>query len=71
MARFYGSMKGSRGEATRAGTASSGFEAHIRGWHAGVRIDCHAENGIDVIEVWETGGSTSPSSKKLLAKLEK
>lgn len=38
MSRYYGSLQGSRGEATRQGTPNSGIDGHIRGWGLGVRV---------------------------------
>jgi len=68
MARFFGEIHGHRGRATRVG--HRGFSAHIRGWNVGVEVSCRIVNGRDVIEVHETGGSHSPSSKRLLVKVE-
>jgi len=71
MARFYGSMQGTRGEATRMGDTKNGFDAHVRGWNVGVRITCRVDkDGKDVIEVWETGGSNRPGGLKLLAEVK-
>ena len=68
MARFFGEMRGHRGRATRIGY--QGLQAHIRGWNVGVEVSCRIVDGHDVIEVHETGGSHSPSSKRLLARIE-
>jgi len=57
MSRFYGSMQGSRGEATRQGTASSGISAHPRGWDLGVRVSGYDDHGTDAFAVNITGGS--------------
>ena len=64
MAHFYAEIQGSRGEATRLGTKSSGITAHVRGWDTGVRVTiCYdPETDTDVIEVHRTGGSNSPSN---------
>lgn len=63
MARFYGEIQGSRGPATRMGTAKSGFEAHIRGWNVGVRVYLDVtEDGKDRLTVYKTGGSNQPMS---------
>jgi len=62
MAQFYGSLQGNRGTATRMGTKNSGIEAHVRGWHTGIKIVCYVdEKGNDVCEAHETGGSSNPS----------
>jgi hypothetical protein len=60
MSRFYGNMKGSRGETTRCGDASHGIAAHVRGWDIGVRATMSVVNGEDVAEVYITGGSNNP-----------
>ena len=39
MSRFYGSLQGSRGEATRQGTRASGITSHTRGWNIGARVE--------------------------------
>lgn len=58
MSRFYGNMKGSRGETTRCGNAASGITGHLRGWDIGVRVNVRALNsGEDVVDVYLTGGS--------------
>lgn len=64
MSRFYGSLQGTRGEATRQGHRS--IVGHIRGWNLGARVTGFpaSERGIDgdserdafVVDV--TGGST-------------
>lgn len=75
MARFYGQIQGNRGEASRMGTAKSGFDAHIRGWNVGVRIECLAsDDGVDgsqdVIKVYQTSGSNGGDPDVLLATLK-
>jgi len=62
MSRFYGSIEGNRGMATRQGTASSGMYGHIRGWHIGASVVCYEnEKGEDCVRVQLTGGSMNPS----------
>lgn len=72
MARFYGSVEGqARTMATRRGSENSGLVAHIRGWNVGVRVVCEVDGqGRDVVRVYETGGSNSGSSGKLLAEVK-
>ena len=70
MARFYASIKGSRGEATRMGSASSGISGHVRGWDVGARVEVDDENGQDVVRVYRTGGSNGGSGE-LLAEFTK
>lgn len=65
MSRFYGSMQGNRGEATRQGTAKSGISAHIRGWNIGISVECHIdENGHDVCIAYKTSGSNDHVSSE-------
>ena len=68
MSRFYGSMQGSRGEATRQGTPNSGIHGHIRGWNAGVKVCVSDVDGVDVFTVYKTGGSNGHSSSELIAR---
>lgn len=67
MSHFYATIQGSRGEATRTGTKNSGMFAHIRGWNIGVRVelDYDEEEG-DVVKIFLTGGSNSPSGEQLI-----
>ena len=57
MSRFYASIKGSRGEATRQGTPKSGITGHVRGWRVGVRVwvDVNDE-GKDEVKISLTSG---------------
>ena len=57
MSRFYGSLSGSRGEATRQGTEKSGIRGHIRGWAIGGEVHCYTFGGEDVVSLAITGGS--------------
>lgn len=70
MARFYGDLQGNRGEATRMGTSSSGIQAHIRGWYAGIAVVCEAhdtaQGEVDICTAYETGGSSSSRYKREL-----
>lgn len=63
MSQWYGSMKGSKGEATRQGTKKSGMTAHIRGWDIGVYVNCFVddEDGKDTISIYKTRGSNNSS----------
>lgn len=58
MSRFYASIQGSRGEATRQGTAASGIDGHIRGWDLGIRASVFGGLAdTDRFVVTVTGGS--------------
>ena len=71
MARFYASIQGNRGEATRMGTPGSGIEGHIRGWNTGVLVKCFVNSrGVDQIIVYRTEGSNNPTTVEVLANFE-
>lgn len=71
MSRFYASIRGARGEATRTGGAASGITGHIRGWHIGVQVDgavvgCSETDNFDV---YVTAGSTGERHKRKVAEI--
>jgi len=67
MSHFYASIRGSRGEATRAGTKNSGMEGHIRGWNIGARVFMSVnDKGEDVCTIYLTSGSNGYSYGKHL-----
>ena len=49
MAQFYGSVQGSRGEASRLGGKESGLEVSATAWGGGVFARLWHEKGIDMI----------------------
>jgi hypothetical protein len=58
MSRFYASIQGNRGEATRQGNKGSGIHSHTRGWSDGIRVvGLVNRDGKDEFRVWHTGGS--------------
>ena len=67
MSRFYASIEGNRGEATRQGTPTSGIEAHAHGWNVGVRVRGLVDGEADEFHVYATGGSNGRSSERLIA----
>lgn len=75
MSRFYGSLQGSRGEATRQGTRASGITGHIRGWNIGARVDVDATEIVidgtpletDRVLVAITGGSNRGGAIEYIA----
>lgn len=69
MARFYASIQGSRGQATRMGTKDSGIKGHIRGWDSGVEVSGYYDQvaDVDVFKVYVTGGSNDQIACKLVA----
>ena len=63
MSRFYASIQGSRGEATRMGTPKSGISGHIRGWANGISVRGFDSDGEDVFRVYATSGSNGGPEK--------
>jgi len=56
MSHFYGTLKGTRGEATRCGTKNAGMETYCASWEGAIR--CYAwhdkETGKDMVRVEKT-----------------
>ena len=72
MAQFYAEIQGNRGAASRTGSKASGMSVHIRGWHVGIRVNCHYDEatGQDVVTVERTGGSAGHGRSEHLATLK-
>lgn len=69
MSRYYASIQGSRGIATRQGTPKSGIEGHIRGWNIGVKIHCCPDDinpQEDTCHIYLTGGSNNSQAEQYL-----
>lgn len=67
MSRFYASIHGNRGEATRQGTEASGITGHIRGWEVGIKVEGFVNGeGNDAFRVYLTGGSGHFGKHKLI-----
>lgn len=71
MARFFGSLQGRNGPATRLGSTNSGIEAEARGWHVGVRVSGHANGDDDEFDIYATGGSTASSPSFYIGTVQK
>ena len=61
MSHFYGTLQGSRGQATRCGTKNSGMEVVAASWNGAVRISLHtSDDGTDyytvVLDQWRGAG---------------
>ena len=64
MSHFYGTLKGSRGEATRGGTKSSGMTTYTAGWRGAVHVEVYTQaDGRDAFMVslvpWQGSGGES------------
>lgn len=69
MARFMGDVQGSRGEASRLGTSTSGIRSHTRGWNVGVVVYGNVVDGKDVFDIYATGGSTDPGLRRAIGRV--
>lgn len=61
MSHFYGTMKGSRGEATRCGTKNSGMSVTAASWNGAIRtllfVDDDGDDAYRVVQVeWQGRG---------------
>ena len=70
MSRYYASVRGGKGEATRQGHERSGIESHTRGWTVGVRVvgrPLAGEPGVcDRFDIYATGGSNGSDPDTLI-----
>jgi hypothetical protein len=57
MAHFYGNLKGSRGEATRCGTANSGLSVSARSWAGSVTVELEERDGVTFVHLFARDGS--------------
>ena len=58
MAKFFGSVQGNRGEATRCGTRQSGIIAYANGWWQGGKVRTYMRGSDEVTDIYATGGSS-------------
>ena len=66
MAKFYGNLKGSRGEATRCGTGSSGISVSARSWNGSISVEMGEGETPDDPEVVIRAGNGSTTSGRAL-----
>lgn len=59
MATFYGSIKGSRGEATRCGTTNSGIKASVQSWNGSIVNELSYEGDKLMVRVSTSTGSSA------------
>ena len=67
MSHFYGTLNGSRGEATRCGDKGSGLNAVAAGWGGAISTQVFEHDGIDMYKVYRTPWKNSGGSSILLA----
>jgi len=51
MSHFYGSVRGSRGEATRCGTGISGMITYCASWAGAIKCYAYKQQGEDFVRV--------------------
>ena len=69
VARFYGTIQGNRGMASRMGGKDSGISGHLCGWRIGIRAFVYVdETGKDTVGVYLTGGSNGSREDQQIAK---
>lgn len=66
MARFYATVRNGRGTETSVGGQSSVDEAHVRGWHVGIRVRTVKLTDGDRLDVYMTGGSNGSGGEVLI-----
>lgn len=77
MSHFYGTLQGSRGEATRCGTQGSGMTTNCAGWGGCIRAEAFHHDGEDMYRVylapWQNsgGGSILLSAGRLKSDLDR
>lgn len=54
MARFYGTLQGNRGEATRMGHPNGGLTTYAASWSGAIRCHCYDKDGEDYVRVSHT-----------------
>jgi len=64
MSHFYGTLDGSRGQATRCGTKASSLIATANGWSIGGQVTVRYDDalGTDVVQLFTTKGSNTRAS---------
>lgn len=66
MSHFYGTMQGSRGQATRCGTKSSGMTTTAAGWGGAIHVELYVDDeGRDCYVVKQVPWSGSGIHKEL------
>jgi hypothetical protein len=68
VAHFMGTVRGTRGEASRLGSPKSGLQVKANGWRSGVRVRAFVDaDGRDCFQVHVTGGSGYGPGERLIA----
>lgn len=51
MSHFYGTLKGSRGKATRCGTKNSGMNVVAASWEGAVEVEMYRQQDMDCVRI--------------------
>jgi hypothetical protein len=76
MSHFYGTLQGSRGQATRAGTKQSGMTTYCASWEGAIRCEAMHDKatGKDMVRVekvpWQGAGESKLLYLGLIGKSE-
>lgn len=65
MAKFYGTVKGAKGPASRTGTKDSGIEAVAQSWKGSVSVRMYEVEDKTQVEISVERGSTSMPGKSI------
>lgn len=68
MARYRGTVRGNRGDASRGGSADSGLMGHIRGWEVGAYVfvgPLFGDKDKDEVEIFVSTGSNGKIQQKV------
>lgn len=70
MSHFYTTATNTRGNvASAAAGAVHGQSVWARGWSAGIRVEAHVVDDVDVFDVYANGGSSGDGTSILLGRL--
>lgn len=69
MSRLYASIDAdaSKTQATRRGHKD--IETHTRGWDVGIRVHVYVENGVEVFNIYQTGGSHAATCDRIITRI--
>ena len=70
MAKFYATIKGQAGQATRRGTASSGVRASVQSWKGSLISELSDDNGETKVSLYMADGSSGYGSLIFQGSLE-
>jgi len=66
MAHFYGTLQGSKGQATRQGNRHSGISTSCQGWSCGIDVLGNSSMDLDVFSVFLTSGTDNDKNRIML-----